>query len=90
LWSFVQALLMALGILLIHTYFGFFASGGPSGVGVATGDAVRTSLVMVVAVTLLVSLAIYGSQGRFNLAGERAQVPQKVRYCPKSSGAGSA
>ncbi len=69
LWSFVQALLMALGILLIHTYFGFFASGGPAGVGVATGDAVRTSLVMVVAVTLLVSLAIYGSQGRFNLAG---------------------
>ena len=69
LWSFVQAVLMALGILLIHTYFGFFAAGGPAGVGVATGDAVRTSLVMVVAVTLLVSLAIYGSQGRFNLAG---------------------
>lgn len=69
LWSFVQALLMALGILLIHTYFGFFASGGPSGVGVATGDAVRTSLVMVVSVTLLVSLAIYGSSGNFNLAG---------------------
>lgn len=69
LWSFVQAILMALAILLIHTYFGYFASGGPSGVGVATGDAVRTSLVVVVSVTLLVSLAIYGSEGRFNLAG---------------------
>ncbi len=69
LWSFLQAVLMAITILLIHTYFGFFATGGPSGVGVAVGDAVRTSLIVVVAVTLLVSLAIYGSNGNFNLSG---------------------
>jgi phospholipid/cholesterol/gamma-HCH transport system permease protein len=69
LWSFVQAIAMALTILLIHTYFGYHASGGPAGVGVATGDAVRTSLIAVVSVTLLVSLAIYGSSGNFNLSG---------------------
>lgn len=69
LWSFLQAVLMALTILLIHTYFGYFAAGGPSGVGVAVGNAVRTSLIVVVSVTLLVSLAIYGSNGNFNLAG---------------------
>lgn len=69
LWSFLQAILMALTVLLIHTYFGYFASGGPSGVGVAVGNAVRTSLVVVVSVTLLVSLSIYGSNGNFNLAG---------------------
>jgi phospholipid/cholesterol/gamma-HCH transport system permease protein len=69
LWSFLQAVLMALTILLIHTYFGFFASGGPSGVGVAVGNAVRTSLIVVVSVTLLVSLSIYGSNGNFNLSG---------------------
>jgi phospholipid/cholesterol/gamma-HCH transport system permease protein len=69
LWSFLQAILMALAILLIHTYYGYFATGGPSGVGVAVGNAVRTSLVVVVSVTLLVSLAIYGSNGNFNLSG---------------------
>ena len=69
LWSFLQAILMALTILLIHTYYGYFASGGPSGVGVAVGNAVRTSLVLVVSVTLLVSLAVYGSNGNFNLSG---------------------
>ena len=69
LWSFLQAVLMALTILLIHTYYGFFASGGPSGVGNATGNAVRTSLIVVVSVTLLVSLSIYGSNGNFNLSG---------------------
>jgi phospholipid/cholesterol/gamma-HCH transport system permease protein len=69
LWSFLQATLMAISILLIHTYFGFFATGGPSGVGVAVGNAVRTSLIVVVSVTLLVSLSVYGSNGNFNLSG---------------------
>lgn len=69
LWSFLQAVLMAITILLIHTYYGYFATGGPAGVGVAVGNAVRTSLVVVVSVTLLVSLAIYGSNGNFNLSG---------------------
>jgi len=69
LWSFLQALLMAITILLIHTYFGFFAAGGPSGVGAAVGNAVRTSLIVVVSVTLLISLAVYGSNGNFNLSG---------------------
>ena len=69
LWSFLQAILMALAVLFIHTYFGFFATGGPSGVGVAVGNAVRTSLGVGVSVTLLVSLAIYGSNGNFNLSG---------------------
>lgn len=69
LWSFFQAILMAIAILLLHTYFGYFATGGPSGVGAAVGNAVRTSLVVVVSVTLLVSLAIYGSNGNFNLSG---------------------
>ena len=69
LWSFVQAICMAVAVMLIHTYYGFNASGGPVGVGVAVGNAVRASLVVVVVITLLTSLAIYGADGKFNLAG---------------------
>jgi phospholipid/cholesterol/gamma-HCH transport system permease protein len=69
LWSFLQAILMAIAVLLVHTYFGYFAGGGPSGVGVAVGNAVRASLIVVISVTLLVSLSIYGSNGNFNLSG---------------------
>jgi phospholipid/cholesterol/gamma-HCH transport system permease protein len=69
LWSFLQAILIALAILLVHTYFGYFTTGGPAGVGVAVGDAVRTSLIVVVSLTLLVSLAVYGSSGNFHLSG---------------------
>lgn len=69
LWSFLQAILMAMAVLLVHTYFGYFAGGGPSGVGIAVGNAVRTSLIVVISVTLLVSLAVYGANGNFNLSG---------------------
>ncbi|MGA9873223.1 MAG: ABC transporter permease [Rhodococcus sp. (in: high G+C Gram-positive bacteria)] len=69
LWSFAQAIVMALAVMLIHTYYGYTASGGPVGVGVAVGNAVRASLIAVVTVTLLISLAVYGSSGNFNLSG---------------------
>ena len=69
LWSFAQAIVMALAVMLIHTYYGFNATGGPVGVGVAVGNAVRASLIAVVTVTLLLSLAIYGGSGNFNLSG---------------------
>ncbi|WP_412535088.1 ABC transporter permease [Mycolicibacterium sp. D5.8-2] len=69
IWSFFQAVLMAIVIMLVHTYYGFNASGGPAGVGEAVGRAVRTSMIAAVFVVLFVSLAIYGQSGNFNLSG---------------------
>ncbi|HET7742039.1 MAG TPA: ABC transporter permease [Mycobacterium sp.] len=69
IWSFFLAVSMAVVIMLVHTYYGFTASGGPAGVGEAVGRAVRTSLVSAAMTTLLVSLAIYGQSGNFNLSG---------------------
>ncbi|MEV6432662.1 ABC transporter permease [Nocardia sp. NPDC051463] len=69
LWSFAQAIFMALSVMMIHTYYGYHAAGGPVGVGIAVGNAVRASLVAVVTVTLLISLAIYGTSGNFHLSG---------------------
>jgi len=69
IWSFVQALTMAFVVMLVHTFYGYTASGGPAGVGEAVGRAVRTSLVFTVFVTLMMSLAIYGQNSHFNLSG---------------------
>jgi phospholipid/cholesterol/gamma-HCH transport system permease protein len=69
LWSFLQAIVMAVAVMLIHTYYGYNASGGPVGVGVAVGQAVRASLITVVVITLFISLAVYGASGNFNLSG---------------------
>jgi phospholipid/cholesterol/gamma-HCH transport system permease protein len=69
MWSFLQAESMALVIMLVHTYYGYTASGGPAGVGEAVGRAVRASLIAAVFVTLFVSLAVYGRSGNFHLSG---------------------
>jgi phospholipid/cholesterol/gamma-HCH transport system permease protein len=69
IWSFLQAVSMALVIMLVHTYYGFTASGGPAGVGEAFGRAVRTSLIIAALVTVMISLAVFGQSGDFNLAG---------------------
>jgi phospholipid/cholesterol/gamma-HCH transport system permease protein len=55
--------------MLVHTYYGYTASGGPAGVGEAVGRAVRTSLISASFVVVFVSLAIYGQSGNFHLAG---------------------
>jgi phospholipid/cholesterol/gamma-HCH transport system permease protein len=69
LYSLLQAVVMGLIVMLVHTYYGYTASGGPAGVGEAVGRAVRTSLIVAVFVTLFMALALYGRSGNFNLAG---------------------
>ena len=69
IWSFLLAVSMAIVIMLVHTYYGFTASGGPAGVGEAVGRAVRSSLISAGVLTVFVSLAVYGQSGSFNLSG---------------------
>ncbi|EHB50321.1 protein of unknown function DUF140 [Mycolicibacterium rhodesiae JS60] len=69
LWSFLVVIVCGVVIMLVHTYYGYNATGGPAGVGEAVGRAVRTSLVFAVFVNLFVSLAIYGPTGNFHLSG---------------------
>jgi phospholipid/cholesterol/gamma-HCH transport system permease protein len=68
-YSFLLAVVMAVVIMLVHTYYGFTAAGGPAGVGEAVGRAVRTSLISASFVVVFVSLAIYGQAGGLHLAG---------------------
>jgi phospholipid/cholesterol/gamma-HCH transport system permease protein len=56
-------------VMLMHTYYGFNATGGPAGVGEAVGRSVRASLTVAVSVQLAVAMAAYGVSGDFNLSG---------------------
>jgi phospholipid/cholesterol/gamma-HCH transport system permease protein len=69
IWSFLQAIAMSIVVMLVHTYYGFNASGGPAGVGEAVGRAVRTSLVAASFTSLFLALAIYGQTGGLHLTG---------------------
>lgn len=69
LWSFLSALTMAAGVMVVHTYYGFTATGGPAGVGEAVGRSVRSSMMVTAFVCLMISLSVYGQHGNFNLSG---------------------
>src|ERR1700722_12074666 len=67
-WSFVEAIIIAVVVMITHCYYGYQASGGPVGVGEAVGRSMRFSLVSVQAVILLFTLALYGVNPNFNLS----------------------
>ena len=64
-----ECLVQAAIVMLIHTYYGYTASGGPAGVGEAVGRAVRASIVVSITLTFVLSLVLYGQQGDFHLSG---------------------
>ncbi|WP_236979546.1 MULTISPECIES: ABC transporter permease [Mycobacterium] len=68
-WSFLQTILMIVVVMLVCTYYGYTAGGGPAGVGEAVGRAVRASMVVGAIVLVAVTLAVYGQSGNFHLAG---------------------
>jgi phospholipid/cholesterol/gamma-HCH transport system permease protein len=69
IWSFVKVLIFAVVIILTHCYFGYTASGGPAGVGVAVGRAVRLAIVALNIIDFFLSFAIWGSTTSVRLAG---------------------
>ena len=68
IWSFFQVLAITVVVMLVHTFYGYTASGGPAGVGEAVGRAVRTSMVVAAVEIVLITLAVYGQSGNFHLA----------------------
>ncbi|MGH3459430.1 MlaE family ABC transporter permease [Aeromicrobium sp.] len=69
LWSFGKLMILAVAIILIHCYYGYTASGGPAGVGVAVGSAIRTSIVFVIVANFFLSFAIWGSTTTVRITG---------------------
>ena len=68
-YSLVKASIFAVIVALIHCYYGFNASGGPAGVGVAVGRAIRLSIVAVVLFNLVLSLVFWGGGNTVSLTG---------------------
>ncbi|SER77008.1 MlaE family ABC transporter permease [Actinokineospora terrae] len=68
-WSFGKVLIFAIIIILSHCYYGYTASGGPAGVGIAVGRAVRTTIVTVALVNFFIGFAIWGTTTTVRIAG---------------------
>lgn len=69
IYSFIKVLIFAFTLVMIHCYYGFHASGGPAGVGLAVGRAVRTTLIVVAILNFFVGLALWGTTTTVRVAG---------------------
>jgi phospholipid/cholesterol/gamma-HCH transport system permease protein len=69
LYSLIKVVVFALTVALIHCYYGFNASGGPAGVGVAVGKAIRASIVAVNVLNLVMSAFMWGVHDTVRIAG---------------------
>ena len=68
-FSLIKAALFAVVVALIHCYYGYYATGGPAGVGVAVGRAIRLSIVSVVVLNFVLSLIFWGGGNTVSLTG---------------------
>ena len=69
LYSLIKACVFAVAVALIHCYYGFNAAGGPAGVGIAVGRAIRSSIVAVNVLNLMMSAFMWGVSDTVRIAG---------------------
>jgi phospholipid/cholesterol/gamma-HCH transport system permease protein len=58
--STLKAVVFCAAVTIIHCYYGYFAKGGPEGVGLASGRAVRASLVTVLTLDFILTIMFWG------------------------------
>ena len=69
LYSTIKVSIYCVAVTLIHCYYGYFASGGPVGVGMASGRAVRASLVTIVVLDFTTTVLLWGLTPEFVFRG---------------------
>jgi phospholipid/cholesterol/gamma-HCH transport system permease protein len=58
-YSLLKAVVFVWIASTVQCYFGFYASGGPAGVGVAAGHGMRASVTVVIMVNMLLTMALW-------------------------------
>jgi phospholipid/cholesterol/gamma-HCH transport system permease protein len=67
--SAIKVLVFAVAVILIHCYQGYFATGGPEGVGVASGRAIRASLVAIITLDMIMTIVLWGFSTPLSFTG---------------------
>lgn len=69
MFSVIKIIVFCFAVTLIHCYHGYTASGGPEGVGRATGTAIRTSIITVTLLDMVLSLIFWGDNPGVAISG---------------------
>lgn len=68
-FSLVKVVVFVVLTTCVHAYFGFYAYGGPEGVGVASGRAIRASLVLIALGDMVLTIAMWGFSADISFTG---------------------
>ncbi|MFD4351354.1 ABC transporter permease [Nocardia sp. NPDC058518] len=69
IYSLGKAIVFVLITTTIQCYYGYYAAGGPQGVGIAAGRAMRAAISVMIVVNLLLTIAIWGIGASARLGG---------------------
>ena len=69
IYSLLKAVVFVVLTTTIQCYFGFYASGGPQGVGVAAGRAMRASITVMIFVNLMLTMTLWGFDSGARISG---------------------
>jgi phospholipid/cholesterol/gamma-HCH transport system permease protein len=61
IYSVVKVVVFALLIIPVQSFYGFYASGGPEGVGKAAGRGIRSASVMIAVADMLMTFLFWGT-----------------------------
>lgn len=68
-YSLLKAVIFVLLTTTIQCYYGYYAAGGPQGVGIAAGRAMRAAISVMIVVNLLLTVAFWGIGASARLGG---------------------
>jgi len=68
IYSVVKVVVFALLIIPVQSYYGFYASGGPEGVGRAAGRGIRSASVMIAVADMLMTFLFWGTSQTVGLS----------------------
>ncbi|MEU1546202.1 ABC transporter permease [Nocardia sp. NPDC005745] len=68
-YSLLKAIVFVIVTTTVQCYYGYYARGGPQGVGIAAGRAMRASITVMITVNLLMTLALWGFDAGSRISG---------------------
>ncbi|UGT61281.1 ABC transporter permease [Nocardia asteroides] len=68
-YSLLKAIVFVIITTTVQCYYGFYAAGGPQGVGIAAGRAMRAAISLMIIVNLLLTIALWGIGASARLGG---------------------
>jgi len=68
-FSVIKVLVFVVSVVIIHSYQGYYASGGAEGVGRASGRAIRSSLIIIVVEDMILTLLMWGFDSGVKISG---------------------